>query len=244
MMLIGFGIGFELPVVVFYLVIFNIVPYAKLRSNWRIVYVVLMLVASAATPDWSPYTMGGLFVALVVLYEAQHAARARHASQAHRRPEARRARRGRRRLTSLTHRAGRASRARDGHHARHPRGVVRRCREGRRAHASPRSASASASSPRSRSSRSQFAFEALTPGTMAEGATLVVTHGGPPARAAASAACEYDHDRFEMLCPACGSFNVEPLTGGSCASTASKPTTAATCSASRIPTRRRDRRNR
>jgi sec-independent protein translocase protein TatC len=69
MMLIGFGIGFELPVIVFYLVIFNIVPYTKLRSNWRVVYVVLMLVASAATPDWSPYTMGGLFVALVVLYE-------------------------------------------------------------------------------------------------------------------------------------------------------------------------------
>jgi sec-independent protein translocase protein TatC len=69
MMLIGFGIGFELPVVVFYLVIFNIVPYAKLRSSWRVVYVVLMLVASAATPDWSPWTMGGLYVALVILYE-------------------------------------------------------------------------------------------------------------------------------------------------------------------------------
>jgi sec-independent protein translocase protein TatC len=69
MMLLGFGIGFELPVVVFYLVIFNIVPYAKLRSGWRVVYVVLMVVASAATPDWSPWTMGGLYVALVVLYE-------------------------------------------------------------------------------------------------------------------------------------------------------------------------------
>jgi sec-independent protein translocase protein TatC len=69
MMLLGFGIGFELPVVVFYLVIFNIVPYTKLRSGWRVVYVVLMVVASAATPDWSPWTMGGLFAALVVLYE-------------------------------------------------------------------------------------------------------------------------------------------------------------------------------
>jgi sec-independent protein translocase protein TatC len=70
MLLIGFGIGFELPIVVFYLVIFNIVPYEKLRAQWRIVYVVLMLVASAATPDWSPLTMGGLFVALGLLYEA------------------------------------------------------------------------------------------------------------------------------------------------------------------------------
>ncbi len=32
MLLIGFGIGFELPIIVFYLVIFNIVPYAKLRA--------------------------------------------------------------------------------------------------------------------------------------------------------------------------------------------------------------------
>ena len=70
MLLIGFGVGFELPIVVFYLVIFNIVPYAKLREQWRIVYVVLMFVASAATPDWSPWTMGGLYVALVLLYEA------------------------------------------------------------------------------------------------------------------------------------------------------------------------------
>ena len=69
MLLIGFGVGFELPVVVFYLVIFNIVPYEKLRQQWRVVYVVLMLVASAATPDWSPLTMGGLYAALVLLYE-------------------------------------------------------------------------------------------------------------------------------------------------------------------------------
>lgn len=42
---------------------------AYLRAQWRIVYVALMFVASAATPDWSPWTMGGLFAALVVLYE-------------------------------------------------------------------------------------------------------------------------------------------------------------------------------
>lgn len=69
LLLLGFGIGFELPVVVFYLVIFNIVPYSRLRASWRYVYVVLMIVASVATPDWSPWTMGALYVALVVLYE-------------------------------------------------------------------------------------------------------------------------------------------------------------------------------
>lgn len=58
----------------------------------------------------------------------------------------------------------------------------------------------------------QFAFEALTPGTIAEGSTLVVTHVG------ASSHCndcgvDYTHDRFQMLCPECGSFNVTMLTG-------------------------------
>jgi hydrogenase nickel incorporation protein HypA/HybF len=57
-----------------------------------------------------------------------------------------------------------------------------------------------------------FAFMSMTPGTMAEGAKLVVTTVAPSSRCRE---CElvYDHDRFEMLCPSCGSFNVEPLTG-------------------------------
>jgi sec-independent protein translocase protein TatC len=73
LLMLGFGLAFELPIVIFYLVLFNIVPYAKLRQNWRVSYVVLMLVASIATPDWSPVTMGGLFAALVLLYEGSMA---------------------------------------------------------------------------------------------------------------------------------------------------------------------------
>jgi len=69
LLMIGFGVGFELPVVVFYLVLFNIVPYKKLRENWRVAYVLIMIVASVATPDWSPVTMGALFGALLALYE-------------------------------------------------------------------------------------------------------------------------------------------------------------------------------
>jgi len=57
-----------------------------------------------------------------------------------------------------------------------------------------------------------FAFQALTPDTMAEGATLVVTTVAPSSRCRVCD-LEYDHDRFEMLCPVCGSFDVEPLTG-------------------------------
>lgn len=69
LVLIAFGIGFQLPVIVFYLIIFRVVPYAKLREQWRVVYVVLMIVAAITTPDWSPVTMGALAVALIILYE-------------------------------------------------------------------------------------------------------------------------------------------------------------------------------
>ena len=70
LLVLAFGVGFQLPIIVFYLMIFDIVPYAKLRANWRISYVVMMIVASIATPDWSPVTMGALFGALIVLYES------------------------------------------------------------------------------------------------------------------------------------------------------------------------------
>ena len=44
-------------------------PYRKLRENWRVAYVAIMIIASIATPDWSPVTMGALFAALLILYE-------------------------------------------------------------------------------------------------------------------------------------------------------------------------------
>lgn len=66
---IGFGFGFELPLVVFYLVMFNIVPYDKLRKSWRYIYVGLLVFAAMVTPDASPVTMGLMFAALVLLYE-------------------------------------------------------------------------------------------------------------------------------------------------------------------------------
>lgn len=65
---LGFGVAFELPLIVFYLVIFDVIPYKKLRNSWRTVYVVLMVVSAMATPDASPVTMLLMFAALVVLY--------------------------------------------------------------------------------------------------------------------------------------------------------------------------------
>ena len=66
---IGFGFAFELPLIVFYLVIFNVVPYKKLRGSWRTVYVALMVISAMVTPDASPITMLLMFAAMVALYE-------------------------------------------------------------------------------------------------------------------------------------------------------------------------------
>jgi len=67
--LLGFGICFETPVVVFYCVYFGVMPYAKLRSNWRFIYVGIVIAAAMITPDWSPVSMGALSIAMIVLYE-------------------------------------------------------------------------------------------------------------------------------------------------------------------------------
>ena len=68
--LVAFGIAFELPIVIFYLTVFNIVPYKKLRKSWRVVYVVLLVLSAFVTPDASPVTMILMFCALALLYEA------------------------------------------------------------------------------------------------------------------------------------------------------------------------------
>ena len=53
----------------FYLVIFDVVPYKKLRGSWRTVYVALMVISAMVTPDASPVTMLLMFAAMVALYE-------------------------------------------------------------------------------------------------------------------------------------------------------------------------------
>lgn len=67
--LVGFGLAFEVPVIIFYLVYFNVVPYAALRKNWRVVWVVMVVIASMITPDFSPVSMGALSVAMIALFE-------------------------------------------------------------------------------------------------------------------------------------------------------------------------------
>ena len=72
--LIAFGIAFELPLVIFYLILFDIVPYNKLRKNWQVVYIILLVFSAMVTPDASPVTMVIMMAALVLLFEASMAA--------------------------------------------------------------------------------------------------------------------------------------------------------------------------
>lgn len=66
---IAFGIAFELPLVVFYLIVFGIVPYRRFRKQWRGIYIALMVFSAMVTPDASPVTMLLMFSALIGLYE-------------------------------------------------------------------------------------------------------------------------------------------------------------------------------
>lgn len=66
---LGFGIAFELPLIVFYLLIFEIIPYSKLREQWRYIYVGLLIISGMVTPDASPITMLLMFAPMIGLYE-------------------------------------------------------------------------------------------------------------------------------------------------------------------------------
>lgn len=58
----------------------------------------------------------------------------------------------------------------------------------------------------------RFAFEALSENTPCEGAELEIAMVRPKSRCLECGA-EYEHDRFHMLCPECGSFATELIAG-------------------------------
>lgn len=58
----------------------------------------------------------------------------------------------------------------------------------------------------------EFAFEALTEGTICEGAELVFTKVHPRSLCFECGA-EFDHDRFHRSCPSCGSFETKVTRG-------------------------------
>ena len=163
LMLLAFGIGFQLPVIVFYLMIFNIVPYQKLRQNWRVVYVVIMIVGRDGDTGLVAGDDGRARRSrLVLLYEGSMAAGARSCS-----PSAS--------PSSSASKPPRLGGRTEVHEMGITQGIL----------ASAFEAADKAGATRITEIRIsvgelteiqdfalQFAFESLTPGTMAEGATL------------------------------------------------------------------------
>ena len=58
----------------------------------------------------------------------------------------------------------------------------------------------------------EFAFEALSEGTLSEGAELSIEWVEPRSLCLACGS-EYAHDRFHRFCPACGSYETTLLAG-------------------------------
>jgi sec-independent protein translocase protein TatC len=67
--LLGAGILFELPLILLFLIKADIITVQQLRRQWRVVYIVILLLCAIITPDWSPVTMGVLAVPMILLYE-------------------------------------------------------------------------------------------------------------------------------------------------------------------------------
>ncbi len=67
--LVGAGIVFELPLILLFLIKMEVLTVKQLRRQWRVVYIVILLISAIITPDWSPVTMGVLAAPMILLYE-------------------------------------------------------------------------------------------------------------------------------------------------------------------------------
>lgn len=68
-LMIGLGLAFQLPVVMFILAKIGIVSTKKLREWRRYAYLVLCVVAAVITPSTDPFNMAIVAVPLIILYE-------------------------------------------------------------------------------------------------------------------------------------------------------------------------------
>jgi sec-independent protein translocase protein TatC len=69
LLLLGFGVTFELPLILIFLGLADIVTVDQLRHQRRAAIVIIVVIAALVTPSQDPYTMLVLAVPLYVLYE-------------------------------------------------------------------------------------------------------------------------------------------------------------------------------
>ena len=70
LLIIAFGVTFELPVVVILLGVLGIVSSKLLRRKRKVVWVAIIAAALVVTPGADPYTPTALFVPLIIFFEA------------------------------------------------------------------------------------------------------------------------------------------------------------------------------
>ena len=68
-LMLGLGLAFQLPVVMFIVAKLGLVSPQKMRSWWRYAVVILLIVAAVVTPSTDPFNMMIVFVPLYLLYE-------------------------------------------------------------------------------------------------------------------------------------------------------------------------------
>ena len=69
-LMIGLGLAFQLPVIMFILAKIGIVSAQKMREWRRYAYLMLTIVAAVITPSTDPINMAIVAIPLVILYEA------------------------------------------------------------------------------------------------------------------------------------------------------------------------------
>lgn len=69
LLMVGVGLSFETPLVVWLVVRLGIVTPQRLHKNWRIAVIVILAFAALITPDWNPVTMLLVAAPMFILYE-------------------------------------------------------------------------------------------------------------------------------------------------------------------------------
>lgn len=66
--MLGLGVSFETPVFIWMLVALGVVSPEQLQKQWRWALIIILIVASVITPDWSPVTMILVAIPMGILY--------------------------------------------------------------------------------------------------------------------------------------------------------------------------------
>ena len=68
MLPLGFGLAFQLPIIMLGLHRFGIVSADMFQAHWRVAVLIISFLAMLLTPGGDPYSMGGMAAPLVLLY--------------------------------------------------------------------------------------------------------------------------------------------------------------------------------